>query len=580
MGINVDEDGTWHRPEYPRYKEPLAPPKPFLVPSFNDEVVEVLPSEKQNLKIRFDENVHIMEIENRFMLMEPEEFDDDESYEIEIVEGVPGDDDADFYLEMIDGEIFYVFETEDDISVDDDSYESDSDSDTEGNASQPVEPMQLDIGGLMAPSTAFNEAPPVQFEIGGPTGQLPTEICVEKDGDMSSVADDTSVSIEETQVTAAPSSASIGSGAQSAASFNPSAGPAELSPPQSPTRSVGGGSVSSDKKGILKPSLPSPTKKPKKKAPKKDKKEKTFTKTFVRVSDFDGEHRVYSWEKPTWTSKALKSTGKGDDIRKGGSLANPITDAAQLIQKGQVKWEKPEWALGDQSERDDTESSLNAKEELIRKIQDGSMNLPGRHKVGRLKLSINGSILAEGGDLVKPITKATIIKKPANINYIANPKILRATPGGSKLWKGENLAAPVTEATTGKGKYTWEKPSWAQQSKLNRTNSGAQVKNGKDPAISPTSAQKKTQWQKPDWAKNCRIGRSKSDDFDEKTKEYSWEKPSWVNTQLKKTSEKGALVKQGESLAKPITKLPQMAKDQAKRNVPSDRSIRRSLSND
>ena len=126
------------------------------------------------------------------------------------------------------------------------------------------------------------------------------------------------------------------------------------------------------------------------------------------------------------------------------------------------------------------------------------------------------------------------------------------------------MAAPVTEATTGKGKYAWKKPDWVEK-KLQTTNSGANVKKGKDPEISPKTAQKKTEWQKPEWAKNHRIGRSKSNDFDEKTKEYTWEKPSWVNKELKKTSEKGALVKEGENLAKPITDLPQITKDQAER---------------
>jgi hypothetical protein len=33
--ICVDDEGNWHRPEYPRYREALAAPKPFLVPSFD-----------------------------------------------------------------------------------------------------------------------------------------------------------------------------------------------------------------------------------------------------------------------------------------------------------------------------------------------------------------------------------------------------------------------------------------------------------------------------------------------------------------------------------------------------------------
>src|SRR3569623_985447 len=96
---------------FPRYFKDLAPAKPFLVPSFDNQVVEVLPSAKANRKIRFDEQILVQEIENRYASMDYEE-DDDDSYEIEIVDD---DEDADFYLEIVDGEVVYVFETEDDI---------------------------------------------------------------------------------------------------------------------------------------------------------------------------------------------------------------------------------------------------------------------------------------------------------------------------------------------------------------------------------------------------------------------------------------------------------------------------------
>ena len=78
--IYVDDDGIWHRPEYPRYTQDLATPKPFLVPSFDDEIVEVLPSVKKDRKICFDESVYVLEIENRFQLMEPEENNYSEKY--------------------------------------------------------------------------------------------------------------------------------------------------------------------------------------------------------------------------------------------------------------------------------------------------------------------------------------------------------------------------------------------------------------------------------------------------------------------------------------------------------------------
>lgn len=661
--IFVDENGIWHRPDYPRYKQVLAAPKPFLVPSFDDEVVEVLPSEKQNRKIRFEENVHVMEIENRFQLMEPDEMEDDDSYEIEIVEGsgagaAGSDDDADFYLEMIDGEIFYVFETEDDISVEDeydsddsgnssDGSSSDSDSQTSGDG-RPVAPMQLNIGDMMAPNLdeSFTELDTTGvMEISGPSrvhadtddndrsDEMAYEQGSDEQTDMTFVADKRECTkTEEFDEDIQPESKNVSEDNDSFHLEVPSQIPLEINtsspvpsatiataplvspprgingrattmgidtPPFSPVRTMSGltsPGTPGTPRSILKAYAVSPTKSRKKdKKVKKDKKEKTFTKTFVRATDFDGEHRVYSWEKPTWTNQQLRSTGKGDDIRKGGNLAQPITDAAQLIDQGKVKWEKPEWALQN-SEHDDTESDIGAKEELIRKIQDGSMNLPGsRNNKRRLKLSINGSLLAAGGDIVQPITKATIIKKPSNINYIANPKILRATPGGSKLWSGESLAGPVTQATTIK-KYDWEKPSWIKP-KLHATGVGEKLKSGQDVA-EPIATKPNVEWEKPDWAIKRGIGRTNS--ATQSKKEYTWEKPSWAKPRLAateegeneeeggslKATEKGQMARKGGNLGMPITQLPQLSSSSTSRSEDfgstpeKQRSMRRSKSDD
>lgn len=100
----------------PWYNEPLKKPRPFLVPAEGDQVIEILPAEKENRKIRFKEEILVTEIEDRFFHYGHElEEEEEEAYEIEIVED---DGDADFYLEIVDGEVFYVFETEDDLSED------------------------------------------------------------------------------------------------------------------------------------------------------------------------------------------------------------------------------------------------------------------------------------------------------------------------------------------------------------------------------------------------------------------------------------------------------------------------------
>lgn len=584
--IVVDDDGTWHRPEYPRYTQALAEAKPVLMASLdNNETIESVPSVKENQKISFCENVDVMCIENRFQLMDPAEFKDDDSYEIEIVEGngSGGDDDADFYLEMIDGEIFYVFETEDDISVDSND---DSDSSYDGGDEEAGEPLQLDIGGMMAPvevaspvqmgesfsqlaydhseTSATSAGLPeggevgvedvIQFELPLPPTHVESNPPHEALSPKSECASTVRADVAPSSPRRLPSLRDLGDEASPSPAHSP------LTPPKSILRACPISPVATPRS--------SPRKEKKEKKPKK---EKTFSKTFVRAADFDGEHRVYAWEKPTWANKQLKSTGKGDDIRSGGNLANPITNAAALIEKGAVKWEKPEWALNTEaSESED----VNAKEKLIRQIQQGAMSLPnmGRGK-SRLKLSINGSILATGGDIVKPITKATIIKKPS-FNIVANPKILRATPGGSRLWNGENLEGPVTQATTMK-KYAWEKPSWVSK-KLQTTYSGEKIKAGIDVAAPTTSVEKKIEWEKPDWTKKRSIGRSASAQLDKaEKKEYGWQKPSWVEAKLKPTG--GNSFDKGRSetldLARPITDLPDLAKGRP-------RTINRSKSTD
>lgn len=579
----IDDDGFWHRPEYPEYKLDLAAPKPFLVPSFDKGVVEVLPSEKQNRKICFVEEVSVLEIENRFQMMEPDEMDDDESYEIEIVEGSGegnGQDDADFYLEMIDGEIFYVFETEDDISVSDEENDSDESSDSSSSTSEsemqtpsggPIAPLQLNFGELIAPTLDDSMVLlDTTFDM--------VEVSVKEEKKMSEGVESQPIENEKPQNGNGETSNVV---THPDESDSPDRGPKPSiggfdTPPGSPDRLPCGAfspSPPTTPKSILKipasPGVSSPSKAKRDKKLKKEKtnkKEKTFSRTFVRAADFDGEHRVYSWEKPTWANQQLKSTGKGDDIRQGANLSGPITDANKLIKSGKVKWEKPEWArCGDESDRAD---DLDAKEELIRQIQDGIVSLPGlQHNKRRLRLSVNGSVLAEGGDIVKPITKATIIRKPANINHIANPKILRATPGGQKLWNGENLAGPVTQATNVK-KYGWEKPSWVK-AKLNPTNSSENVKAGQE--VVPAENESSITWEKPDWAKKRGVSRGHSEIGFASKKEYSWEKPSWAKSRINgtadnpretsttlKPTDKGQLALQGGKLEKPITFLPHM----------------------
>jgi hypothetical protein len=593
--LQIDEDDNWLRPDYPRYESELAPAKPFLVPSFDDEVVEILPSVKQNRKINFDEQVYILEIENRFQMMLPEdqvEEEDDVSYEIEIVEGGQTDD-ADFYLEMIDGEIFYVFETEDDISDEGEADESDSSEESDDQSSCNKVPMQLDIGGMMAPNLnesmisrgsdenmyASDEEDENEVSLEFNTDIDPTKLGV---GSAILENEESAATFADSFVRPVPTSispvieVSATSQYEDYSSEKQSDDPTDSnivavvdpSSPTKPTTSDDGEQFSPNQsmRSILKacqpsPKIESPKKSKKERKASKDGKKKTFSKTYVRADDFDGEHQVYSWEKPSWaSSNKLRSTDKGDAILKGANLAQPITDTKELLKNGKFKWTKPDWANEDE-EGTNSNDDVNAKEELIRKIQQGELNLPSKHKNGnRLKITLNGSTLREGSDIVKPITKATVIKKPSNVNTEANPKILRATPIGNRLKEGQSIEAPTTQATTLK-KYKFEQPSWTQV-KLHSTQAGDILKKGGDVAlaITPGTATQNKYSTNPDWKSKRGLGRQASASVvDDRRKEFTWAKPTWaLENKLRKTP-KGDDVRAGKGdLARPITNLPHL----------------------
>jgi hypothetical protein len=299
---------------------------------------------------------------------------------------------------------------------------------------------------------------------------------------------------------------------------SPSAAPI---PPTSP----GNTSVATPR-SILKacpesPKKPMTPKKPRDKTKPKEKKEKTFTKTYVRAEQFNCETTVsYAWEKPSWTNKTLRSTDKGEQVRSGGNLANPITFPKKQPANADLLQEES-------LEADEVAYEQVDKEELIRRLKGGSH---GRHR--KLKFSINGAKIRDGGDIVQPITKATVFRKPENINKIANQDVLKKSSIGDAVKEGKDLAQPVTFATVNKA-YQWEKPEWAKrlESKKDTQEIVDQESNPPSLFVSPTK-QRKT---------------------------YTWEKPSWTKQRLS-TTENGDAVKEGASLAMPITQLPDLVR--------------------
>lgn len=561
------------------WKEELAVPKPFLIPDDENEgeIIEALPPEKENRKIMWSDDVELCEMPNRKQLglTDDSEMADDDDYEIEIVED---DGDADFYLEIVDGEIFYVFETEGDSDSDDSDDDMEDYSDNDSGSAKP--PVQLPIESMMAPRLGFDDDDEDEDGMAGGGGgavsaaddtaqavssgmalvsdddedgfqpALPTEIQLsqseadnddDQDEDMEmdlsdlmgvagrpnllttdssqdeiSHSDRMSDKLQDSfheSFHASGGSLLIGSPVESPESVQKESVSAPSTPTsnKSPANKVAPYSPGKSPGSILKACPPSPRRK---KTPKEKKKNKGVTKTYVRADTFDGEHQVYTWEKPEWAGEnnanKLKETGKGDDVRKGANLAGPITFPKQ---------KKSDAAEQKSDVYEDAHGNVIDKEELIRRIQEGDTNvmafvpLPtygGRHQP-KLKFSVQGQKMRSGMDLAKPITKATVDRKRDDINLVARPE--------------DHLKKHVEVV---KKEYGWQKPEWAKAAKLKSTSNGAAIKTGSKVEAPVTNIR-------------------------EIKKEYTWEKPDWTKKRLSSTSAGNAL-KSGVDLQRPITK--------------------------
>lgn len=238
-------------------------------------------------------------------------------------------------------------------------------------------------------------------------------------------------------------------------------------------------------KSILKCNPASPVKTPiKDRSKHKKSTTKTFSKTYVRADQLDGEHRVYTWAKPDWTNKRqeLRPTGRAEALR-NGKLEAPIT----FFPKKPVN--------------NGLDSDADMGELVKKAMKAGSQATSIFGPKKNLRVSVNGAKLREGKDIVKPITKATVLRQPENINKVANPSVLKPTPTGQEVRKGATLAAPVTFPTLKyddtnqianpnvlrkgvspgpKKQYEWSKPDWTKKAHLRNTPVGEAVKKGAD----------------------------------------------------------------------------------------------------
>lgn len=115
-----------------------------------------------------------------------------------------------------------------------------------------------------------------------------------------------------------------------------------------------------------------------------------------------------SWKKPDWTTNVkLRSTGKADIVKQGGTLAAPITELPH-VKKEDLDFKKPEW-----TEEVSAKEGTRIQGDLAKPItslphtgvpdKDLSFAKPDWTQKPVLKESSKGSALKTGKDIARPI---------------------------------------------------------------------------------------------------------------------------------------------------------------------------------
>ena len=578
------------------WTEELAPPVPYLVPNQDGEPMEVVdPTEKPTQKLKWADDVELCEIENRYQLEEkyPED-DDEDSYEIEIVED---DGDADFYLEIVDGEIFYVFETEDDDSMsseEDDSDEmqqSDSDSNSSSSSEEsssygeaPTQPLQLNIGDMLAPPLDFDDDA-ADKKVAGETLLVATPAAPSFDANSSMASFNASFMDFGDGEDSDESDNYQGDGADASVDEQSEAS-SERKPPVP---------AQTDKKTDLSTttSLLDQTKEePSRVEPEIDAQLDKTQQTDVTPTAPAQEEGVVV----TPTSSPV-SVPKEKCLSPPQSFASPTdTSPVKSILKA-----CPPSPKSPAPERKQKKSKQKKTEKTVTKRYVRADNFDGEQMVfawekpkwtdKKLKETSKGADVRSGANLANPITFPK--KKPTNeslmyeddkgntidkdelisriqagdsgaLAFVPAPtyegkhqRKLKCSLNGQKLRQGQDLAKPVTMATvnrkrddvnhlanktvlrnkvqTVRRQYSWEQPEWAI-AKLRSSEKGAAVKKGESVAAPITKIN------------------------EIKKKEYAWEKPEWTKPKLSATRS-GEILKNGQDLQKSITRLPESARE-------------------
>lgn len=114
----------------------------------------------------------------------------------------------------------------------------------------------------------------------------------------------------------------------------------------------------------------------------------------------------------------------------------PCVSQQSLDELSKIRWEQPDWI---------TNSPLKAKKKSVNVLIGSPEKTIGWEKPGwtKTELRLTGKDLRKGVDLQAPITH---VKKERmdDINFEANPLVLKPTKKGTDVRLGENLAKPIT----------------------------------------------------------------------------------------------------------------------------------------
>lgn len=163
----------------------------------------------------------------------------------------------------------------------------------------------------------------------------------------------------------------------------------------------------------------------------------------LRYVGGEGEHREYGWEKPDWTTKDLRPTGR--NVKDGSTLAKPVTLIANVVGTEQhLSWERPAWTkqtlkVTEKGQRAKNGETLAAPVTNIAHVAaetaDYQFQKPEWTRNAGLRSTGKFERLQEGKDIVRPIGG---IKHIDNVNKV-DVELLSSTSSLVELPRHESV---------------------------------------------------------------------------------------------------------------------------------------------